>query len=114
MISPERVTSVSEVPRGTCTGTLIPDNSVTSRPPTSTTAAPSCYDNWNERKCARLKNRNKCERNNVQTNCRRTCESCGNNDSGIMLIPIYSSALFSRNISEIFKYFIIGHYISIR
>ena len=112
MISPERVTSVSEVPRGTCSGTLIPDNSVTSRPSTSTTAAPSCYDNWNERKCARLKNRNMCERNNVQTNCRKTCESCGNNDSGIMLIPIHSSALL--NISKIFKYFIIGHYISIR
>jgi len=81
MISPERVTSVSEVPRGTCSGTLIPDNSVTSRPSTTTIAAPSCYDNWNERKCARLKNRSMCERNNVQINCRKTCESCGNNDS---------------------------------
>ena len=94
MISPERVTSISEVPRGTCSGTLIPDNTVTSRPPSSTTTTPSCQDNWNERRCTKQKNRNNCGRNSVQTNCRKTCAICGNNESGTMLITIYSSTLY--------------------
>ena len=37
VISPEDVTNISEIPRGSCTGTLLPDTSTTAAP----TAAPS-------------------------------------------------------------------------
>merc|ERR1712218_777713 len=59
-ISPEEVTNVSEVPRGSCTGTLIPaagtPTSTTSSPttasPTTTTTSESaeCSDIWSQKK----------------------------------------------------------------
>ena len=88
-ISPEEVNSVSALPRGSCTGTLIPDNTVTFPPPTVTTTTSPCKDIWSLSRCQRLKRRNWCGRNKVQTNCQKTCGFCGNNDLGTLFLPIY-------------------------
>ena len=86
-ISPEEVTNVSEVPRGSCTGTLIPaagtPTSTTSSPttasPTTTTTSESaeCSDIWSQKKCNKKKNQGKCFKANVANKCQKTCCVCG-------------------------------------
>ena len=87
-ISPEEVTFVSEAPRGVCTGTLIPDNTVTSPPPTTTTAS-SCKDKWSAKRCRKQKNKKRCRNKKVKSNCLKTCGSCGNNNSGMFFFAIF-------------------------
>merc|ERR1711874_80846 len=85
-ISPEDVTDVSEVPRGTCKGTLISDTDNPSpSPPTTDSPSPTaspCKDIWNVRKC-----RNK----RVKSNCQKTCSSCGNDSSGSVCRDIWKT-----------------------
>merc|ERR1712079_311415 len=53
-ISAEEVTNVSELPSGSCTGTLIPESGVpptTVSPTTTTTDAPQCSNIWATKKC---------------------------------------------------------------
>jgi len=95
-ISPEKVTLISKVPRGTCTGTLIPDNAVTSRPPPTTTSrrptSSPCKDKWRSKRCRKLKNKNRCRNNKVKSNCRKTCGFCGNNGSGAVCKNIWKTS----------------------
>merc|ERR1712079_839167 len=69
-ISAEEVTNVSELPRGSCTGTLIPESGVsptttsptspttttTTSPTTTTTTEAQCSNNWKLNKCKKKKN----------------------------------------------------------
>ena len=75
-ISPEEVTFISEVPRGTCSGTLIPDSSTTPPPATN------CKDKWSAKKCRVQKKKKRCGNKKAKANCRKTCGSCENNNSG--------------------------------
>ena len=93
IISPEEVTNVSDVPRGSCTGTLIPaagtptstTNSPTTSSPTTTspmtttttTESAECSDIWSQKKCNKKKNQGKCFKANVANKCQETCCVCG-------------------------------------
>jgi len=82
-ISAEAVTNVSELPRGSCTGTLIPDSGVsptTTSPTTTTTTEAQCSNIWKLNKCKKRKNKGKCNKANVGKNCKETCGFCGCTD----------------------------------